>query len=63
MDNERRKLRIAGLYSDDRDRAVRCSHENPELIRLYDDFLGKPLGPKSHKLLHTFYTARPLYKR
>ncbi len=63
VDNERRKLRIAGLYADDRDKAVRCSHENPELIRLYDEFLGKPLGPKAHKLLHTRYTARPLYKR
>jgi len=63
VDNERRKLRIAGLYADDRDKAVRCSHENPELIHLYEDFLGKPLGPKSHELLHTSYTARPLYKR
>ena len=63
VDNERRQLRIAGLYADDRDSAVRCSHENPELIRLYDDFLGKPLGPKAHELLHTHYTARPLYKR
>lgn len=63
VDNERRKLRIAGLYQDDRDRTVRCSHENPEVIRVYDDFLGKPLGPRAHELLHTRYTARPLYKR
>jgi NADH-quinone oxidoreductase subunit G len=63
VDNERRKLRIAGLYQDDRDSAIRCSHENPEVIRVYDDFLGKPLGPRAHELLHTRYTARPLYKR
>lgn len=63
VDNERRKLRIAGLYQDDRDRARRCSHENPEVIRVYDEFLGKPLGPRAHELLHTRYTARPLYKR
>ncbi len=63
VDNERRKLRIAGLYQDDRDSAIRCSHENPEVIRVYEDFLGKPLGPRAHELLHTRYTARPLYKR
>jgi NADH-quinone oxidoreductase subunit G len=63
VDNERRKLRIAGLYQDDRESTIRCSHENPEVIRVYEDFLGKPLGPKAHELLHTRYTARPLYKR
>ena len=63
VDNERRKLRIAGLYQDDRDCVVRSSHENPEVIRVYDEFLGKPLGQRAHELLHTRYTARPLYKR
>jgi NADH-quinone oxidoreductase subunit G len=63
VDNERRKLRIAGMYQDDRDRTIRHSHENPEVIKLYEEFLGKPLGPKAHDLLHTRYTARPLYKR
>jgi iron-only hydrogenase group A len=63
VDNERRRLRIAGIYQDDRERTIRHSHENPEVIRLYDEFLGKPLGPKAHELLHTKYTARPLYKR
>ena len=63
VDNERRKLRIAGLYQDDRDRSIRCSHENPEVVRVYKEFLGKPLGPKAHQLLHTRYTARPLYQK
>jgi NADH-quinone oxidoreductase subunit G len=63
VDNERRKLRIAGLYQDDRERTIRHSHENPEVIRLYQEFLEKPLSAKSHHLLHTRYTARPLYKR
>ncbi len=63
VDNERRLKRMAGLYQDDRERQIRCSHENPEVIELYRDFLGKPLSPKSHELLHTRYTARPLYKR
>ncbi len=63
VDNERRRLRTAGLYQDDRDRAIRCSHENPEVQRLYADFLGRPNSPKAHQLLHTRYTARPLYKK
>ncbi len=63
VDNNRRRLRIAGLYQDDRDAAIRCSHENAEVVRLYEDFLGQPLGPRAHELLHTRYTARPLYKR
>lgn len=63
VDNERRKVRIAGLYQDDRDREIRYSHENPEVVRLYQDYLGKPNGARAHELLHTRYTARPLYKR
>ncbi len=63
VDNERRRRRIAGLYQDDRDSVLRCSHENPEVIRVYEDFLGKPLGARAHELLHTKYSARPLYKK
>lgn len=63
VDNERRLKRIAGLYQDDRDKKIRCSHENPEVIQVYQDFLGQPLRGKAHELLHTRYTARPLYKR
>jgi iron only hydrogenase large subunit-like protein len=37
---------------------VRKSHENPQLTKLYADFLGKPLSEVSHALLHTCYTAR-----
>ncbi|MDO9680904.1 MAG: iron hydrogenase small subunit, partial [Bacteroidales bacterium] len=33
-------------------------HQNPEVIKIYADFLGKPLGEKSHHLLHTKYTPR-----
>ncbi|MBW7895770.1 MAG: iron hydrogenase small subunit [Opitutaceae bacterium] len=63
VNNERRKQRIAGLYQDDRDRQVRYSHENPEVVQLYQEYLGEPLGHRAHQLLHTRYTAKPLYKR
>jgi len=58
-----RAKRAAGLYEDDRQRAKRRSHENPYVKKLYADFLGQPGGHKSHELLHTSYTARPLYQR
>jgi len=60
---EVRTKRAAGLYQHDRDRQLRLSHENPEVKRVYDEFLGRPLSHKAHELLHTRYTARPLYKR
>ena len=36
----------------------RKSHENPEIIALYDEYLGKPYGKKAHDLLHTEYTEK-----
>lgn len=47
--------RAASLYSEDDRKTLRKSHENPHILRLYDEFLGKPLGHKSHELLHTTY--------
>ncbi|MDR2443045.1 MAG: [FeFe] hydrogenase, group A [Deltaproteobacteria bacterium] len=45
-----------GLYEADKQLSMRKSHENPEVKELYDKFLGKPLGEKSHHLLHTHYS-------
>ncbi len=61
--DEVRNKRIAGIYKDDEQSDIRCSHQNPDIQKLYDDFLGKPLGKKSHDLLHTGYHERPLYKK
>jgi len=62
-DEEVRQKRIAGIYKDDEKSVVRCSHQNPDIIRIYKEFLGKPLSRKSHDLLHTKYHARPLYQK
>ncbi len=53
--NEIRKKRIASLYEIDKSLPYRKSHENPDIITLYKDFLGEPLSDKSHHLLHTNY--------
>lgn len=60
--DEIRAKRIAGLYKDDEKSAVRCSHENPEIQKIYKEFLGEPLSEKAHQYLHTHYKARPVYK-
>ena len=41
------------LYNLDESYEIRFSHENPSVKTIYDEFLEKPLGHKSHKLLHT----------
>jgi NADH-quinone oxidoreductase subunit G len=58
-----RAKRAAGLYQDDQSGLWRCAHENPYIQKLYEDFLGEPLGEKSVELLHTSYRHRPMYRR
>lgn len=60
--DEIRAKRAAGLYKDDVCSEIRVSHKNPDIIKLYDSFLGEPCGEKSHHLLHTQYQKRPLYR-
>ncbi|HEX3010865.1 MAG TPA: NADH-dependent [FeFe] hydrogenase, group A6 [Syntrophomonadaceae bacterium] len=56
--NAKREERIAGIYVEDEQCAIRKSHENPEVKAIYDEFLHEPLGHKSHELLHTHYHAK-----
>jgi NADH-quinone oxidoreductase subunit G len=60
--DEVRALRIAGLYTDDERSTVRCSHQNPEIQQIYEEYLGAPLSDKAHHLLHTTYNERKVYK-
>jgi NADH-quinone oxidoreductase subunit G len=59
--DEVRKLRMRGIYDHDERSEYRCSHENPYIKQVYDEFLEKPGSHKSHELLHTKYKERPLY--
>ncbi len=47
--------RAQSLYAEDAGKPIRKSHENPSVIKLYEEFLGKPGSHKSHELLHTHY--------
>ena len=52
------RARMQALYAIDRDAALRSSHQNPAVQRLYAEFLEKPLSHLSHELLHTHYEKR-----
>ncbi len=54
--------RAKALYTEDASKAVRKSHENPEILKIYEEFLGEPNSHKAHELLHTHYAPRPKYR-
>ena len=56
-----REKRAAAIYEEDANLPIRKSHENPEIVQIYEEFLDEPLGHKSHELLHTHYTERVRY--
>ena len=54
--------RANALYSEDEGRPLRVSHKNPQIIELYEKFLGEPNSHKAHELLHTSYSAKERFK-
>jgi iron only hydrogenase large subunit-like protein len=50
--------RAAAIYKEDEGKKMRISHENAEVKKLYDEFLGEIYGEKAHELLHTHYSKR-----
>ncbi len=52
------KARQLAIYREDANKPIRKSHENPDVIKLYEEFLGKPMSEKAHHLLHTQYFDR-----
>jgi iron-only hydrogenase group A len=55
---EIRKKRMKAIYSEDEHKVLRKSHENPDVIAIYKEFLDQPNSHKSHELLHTYYVER-----
>ena len=62
MTNDIRAERAMTLYQLDKKDSIRKSHENPEIIELYDSFLGKPGSEKAHEYLHTKYQVKGVQK-
>ncbi len=57
-DNTILEKRMNAIYSEDKNKTIRKSHQNPDIIKLYDEYLKKPGSHLAHNLLHTKYTAR-----
>ncbi|MCF8361805.1 MAG: [FeFe] hydrogenase, group A [Prolixibacteraceae bacterium] len=52
------KKRQMAIYKEDGAKKIRKSHENPYIVKLYEEFLGEPMSEKAHHLLHTSYFDR-----
>lgn len=63
VDDAVRKKRLEAIYREDEGNKLRKSHENPDIKRLYAEFLGSPLGHRSHELLHTHYVRRGVFNQ
>ncbi|MDR0942933.1 MAG: [FeFe] hydrogenase, group A [Ruminococcus sp.] len=55
-----RAERAKALYDEDAGKVIRCSHQNPEIKAIYDEYFGKPGSHKAHEVLHTSYVKRGL---
>ncbi|NMC38496.1 MAG: 2Fe-2S iron-sulfur cluster binding domain-containing protein [Bacteroidales bacterium] len=55
---EIRENRMKAIYAEDEHMVLRKSHENPDVIAIYKEFLDKPNSHKAHELLHTHYVER-----
>lgn len=54
------EARQRAMYATDVTKIVRKSHESAAVKQVYDEFLGKPLGKKAHKLLHTHFRDKSI---
>lgn len=52
------KKRQEAIYREDKNKKVRKSHENAEILELYKEYLGEPFGELAHELLHTHFEER-----
>jgi len=61
MKTDFRVVRAQAIYNADQQLPLRKSHNNPDITKIYEEFLGAPNSHKSHELLHTKYQKRELY--
>ena len=57
-DSKIKEDRMEGLYEEDKNLPVRNSHENPEIQKLYKEFLETPGSKLAHHILHTTYSDK-----
>ena len=61
LDNDVRQLRANALYDIDEKSKIRKSHQNPYVIKMYEEYLDCPGSHKAHELLHTHYEKKTKY--
>ncbi|MBK5240435.1 NADH-dependent [FeFe] hydrogenase, group A6 [Clostridium sp.] len=61
-DSDILQKRIDAIYKEDKNKAIKKSHENPSILKLYNEYLGAPYGEKAKDLLHTHYVNRKYQK-
>jgi NADH-quinone oxidoreductase subunit G/NADP-reducing hydrogenase subunit HndD len=61
QDSPYKNRRSESIYAEDEGKKLRKSHDNPDIQKLYSEYLLEPLGHKSHDLLHTHYMKRGKY--
>ncbi|MBR4766719.1 MAG: [Clostridia bacterium] len=57
------QVRDANLYMLDKNNPIRFSHENPAVLKVYEEYFEKPLSHKAHKLLHTDHFSWDVVKK
>ena len=60
LNGDVREKRLNAIIKEDEGKTIRKSHMNPDITKICEEkpYLGKPLGHKSHELLHTYYLDR-----
>ena len=61
--NDLKSMRAKVLYDKDANMSIRKAHESPIIEMLYDEYLERPGSNKAHKVLHTSYVKREMYKK
>ncbi|MBN2513468.1 MAG: iron hydrogenase small subunit [Sedimentisphaerales bacterium] len=58
LDEGALRKRAQALYDEDRSKTIRRSHDNPDIQKLYKEFLQRPGSHVAHELLHTHYKQK-----
>ena len=58
-----KEKRAKALYTEDESKELRVSHKNPQVAKLYEEYLGEPNSHKAHELLHTHYHAKERFSK
>ena len=58
LDVENLRRRAEALRGIDKDKTLKRSYENPDVVRIYQEYLDRPNSARAHELLHTHYAPR-----